>query len=77
MAVEISALGRSQVGEKAANPRRKMLLKDMLLLLGRRGKLAADQPGHNLAQNRGVILRLMLLFDTLDAEGPQIGTQPR
>ncbi len=67
MAVEIGSVGDRDVGEEASDPRSEMLLEDLPLPLDCRGKLSANQAGHDLAENRRMVFRFTLLLDTFDA----------
>src|SRR5437879_5992940 len=77
MPVEVSRFGCRQVGKEAPNPRNEMFFENLPLPLDRRGKLSADQTGHDLAKNSGVVLGLAQLLHPFDAERQQILAQAR
>src|SRR5690242_13317743 len=77
MPVEISRLCGREIDEEPSDPRRQMLFEDPPLILDGRGEVSADQARHDLAENRRVILGLMLVLDTLDAEHAEILAQAR
>ena len=68
LAVEVGRLGALQIGEEAPDPRREMRLEHLAIGASRRRKAAARKPRHDLAEDRGVILRLGLAVGAFDAE---------
>src|SRR5690349_4147969 len=76
-AIEIGGFGALQIGEEAADPGREMLVEQFAIGAGRRRKLSADDAGHDLAQDRRMVLRLAVAVGARDAEPAQILAQPR
>src|SRR5258708_5094482 len=75
--VEVRSIGPFQIGEKAPDPGLKVLLEQFALGALGSAKAPARQPGHDLAQNRRVILGLRLAGGSLDGELFKMRAQPR
>src|SRR3954452_980287 len=75
--VELRRPGGFQVGKKPRRPWREMALEEPRLRSHIRLEGALRQPGHDLAEDRNVILRLARLVGPLDAELHQIFAHAR
>src|ERR1700731_4344324 len=77
-AIEIGAFRAFEVGEEAPHPWSEMVLEQLAISACGSGRAAADDdPRHDLAEDRGVILRFRLPLGALDPKPAQICAQPR
>jgi hypothetical protein len=75
--VKVRRLDTLQIGKKASDPRRKMLLEGCAIHFRWGCNTAANKASHELAEERGMILRLRSPLRLLDAEVPEGFAQPR
>ena len=76
-AIEVGGFGTFEVGEEAPHPWSEMVLEQLAISACGSGQAAADDPRHDLAEDRRVILRLRLPLGALDPKPAQICAQPR
>src|SRR5262249_56369330 len=68
--VEIGGFGALEIGKEPAEPRREVLLEQHAIGAGRRVELSPDDPGHDLAQDRRMVLGLGVALGPLHAQTP-------
>src|SRR5262249_57581254 len=76
-AVELGRLGVFEIGEKAPDPGRHMGMEYWAARLLRAGQFADGEPGHDLAQDTGMILRIGDVVGASNAEPSEVPAQAR
>src|SRR5262249_44140973 len=76
-AVEVRSLRDFEVREETADPGRQVLFEQLAVGAWRAAEAAGRKARHDLAEDGGMVLRLRLAFDALDAEPREIVTQAR
>src|ERR1700738_2594049 len=77
VAIEIGAFRAFEIGEEAPHPWSEMVLEQLAISACGSGQAAREYPRHDLAEDRGVILRFRLPLGALDPKPAQICAQPR
>src|SRR5262249_31979581 len=75
--IKIGGLGAFEIGEEALDPRLEVLLEQLAISPCRRREPAADKSGHDLAEDRSVILGFGFAGNTFDAKFAQVCAQTR
>jgi hypothetical protein len=75
--VEVGALSTFEISEKTPYPGRHMAFEYCAARLFDAGQITVGKTGHDLAQDRGMVLRLGDAFGARNADASQVFTQAR